>query len=84
MFCFLSFYPDIYIVLFLQHLYIENLNPHNILKLITIPSLSEKGRGSTESTGLSSWHHRKQTPDMDGSGVSSVTLENRHRTTQSY
>ena len=40
--------------------------------------------GSTESTGLSSWHHRKQTPDMDGSGVSSVTLENRHRTTQSY
>jgi len=51
---------------------------------ITIPSLSEKGRGSTESTGLSSWHHRKQTPDMDGSGVSSVTLENRHRTTQSY
>lgn len=40
--CFLSFYPDIYII-FLQHLYIENLNPHNILKLLTIPSLSAKG-----------------------------------------
>lgn len=67
MFCFLSFYPDIYI--FLHHLYIENLNPHDILKVITVPSLSEKGEGSgegvaTKSTGLSSWHHCKQTPDV--------------------
>lgn len=45
--CFLSFYPDIYII-FLQHLYIENLNPHNILKLLTIPSLSAKGEAGGE------------------------------------
>lgn len=37
------------------------------------------GRGPAKSTGLSSWPHGKQTPDM--TGVSSVTLKNRHRTT---
>lgn len=58
----------------LQHLYTENSNLHNILNIITVPSLSEQGEEfgvGLLTTGLSSWHS-KQTP---GSGVSSVIFD---------
>lgn len=83
-FCFLSFYPDIYI-LFLQHLYIENRNSqHSRTNHYSIIIWTGVGVGEgtywvywtvcMASLWANPWH---------GSGVSSVTLENRHRTTKS-